>query len=228
MVDYTYSYLIWTSLFLLIWLILFLWRKDIRKEMFIISLLLGIGGIISEFTHVKDWWQPLTITNTPLGIEDFLIGFFIGGILSVAYEFIFNKKIKQKKLKLNLKTNYLMIYFPLVFLFSFYILNLHSFYACIIAFSTSIFFIYYKRKDLIKDSMFSGLISLAIGITSYFIITLIYPEFISKFWYLPNYWFSYTLLKIPLAEYIWFFLAGAFIGPLYEYWQEAKLINIKK
>lgn len=223
-----YSYLFWNFLFLLLWLILFFWRKDTRKEMFIISLLLGIGGIVSEFTHVKDWWQPLTITNTSIGVEDFLIGFFIGGILSIVYEFIFNKKIKQKKFRLNLKTNYLMIYFPLVFLFSFYILNLHSFYACIIAFSTSTFFIYYKRKDLIKNSIFSGLISLVIGIIIYFILILTYPEFINKFWYLPDYWFSYIILKIPLAEYIWFFLAGAFIGPLYEYWQEAKLINIKK
>ena len=74
MVSYQYSYLIWTGIFFLIWLILYLWRKDIRKEMLIISVLFGFGGIFSELIYVQDWWQPLTLTNTSIGIEDFLIG----------------------------------------------------------------------------------------------------------------------------------------------------------
>ena len=65
--------------------------------MITISIIFGIGGILSEFYHIQDWWQPLIITNTPIGIEDFLIGFFIGGIAAVIYEEIYKKKIRIRK-----------------------------------------------------------------------------------------------------------------------------------
>jgi len=93
-ISYQYTYLFWTAIFLIIWGTFFIKRKDLRKEMLVISFLFGLGGLISELTHIQDWWQPLTITNTSIGIEDFLIGFAIGGIASVIYNFIFNKKIK--------------------------------------------------------------------------------------------------------------------------------------
>ena len=35
------------------------------------------------------------------------------------------------------------------------------------------------------------------------------------------------ILGIPLEEHVFYFLLGAFLGPLYEYWKEGKLINIK-
>ena len=36
------------------------------------------------------------------------------------------------------------------------------------------------------------------------------------------------ILKVPLEDLLWFFFAGAFIGPLYEYWKEGKLIKYKR
>jgi len=188
------------------------------------SILFGIGGIISESIYVQDWWQPLTITDTLIGIEDFLIGALIGGIAAVSYTIVFNKKIKtkSKRKKEELKKNINFIFIAIVtlsfFFGSFYILKLNSFYTAIIAFITPTFIILHKRKDLIKDSIPSGFLLLIIGRAVYYILLSIQPEFISKFWYLPDEWYAKIFLGVPIGEYIWFFLAGAFIGPLYEYW----------
>jgi hypothetical protein len=234
MVSYQYTYLIWVGIFFLIWIALYLWRKDVRKEMLIISFLFGIGGIISEVIHIQDWWQPLTITNTKVGIEDFLIGAFIGGVAAVIYELIYNKKVKIKKakkkekFKRNINFYFIAIILLSLFLGSFYFLKINSFYSSIIAFLISTFIIWVKRKDLIKDSIFSGFLLLVIGSVVYYILLTIQPEFINKFWYLESIWYTKLFLGVPIAEYIWYFLAGAFIGPLYEYWQEGKLITLKK
>src|SRR3989338_3480777 len=92
-----YFYLIWTGIVFLLWLTLFYFRKDVRKEMIILSFLFGIAGVFSELIYVIDWWRPLTITGTLVGIEDFFIGAFIGGIGAVLYEEVYGMKLKRKK-----------------------------------------------------------------------------------------------------------------------------------
>ncbi len=99
MVSYQYTYLIGDLILLVLWLVLFLYRKDTRKEMLILSLIFGVIGPFVELVHVLDWWKPLTITSTIPGIEDFLFGFGIGGVASVVYEHLFNKKVKIKSVK---------------------------------------------------------------------------------------------------------------------------------
>ncbi len=223
--NYQYSYLIFTGLFALIWAVFYILRKDTRKEMLFMGLLFGIGGVLSQLVYVKDWWKPMTITNTLVGVEDFLIGFFIGGIASVIYNIIYKKKVKLKKR--NYK-RYILIVFVITFFGCFYFLKINSFYSSVIAFLSGILFIWIKRKDLIISSAITGFLLLIIGVGCYLILdNLLQPGVIKEFWYLKESWYSSLLLGIPLGEYIWFFLAGAFIGPLYEYGKEGKLIKIK-
>ena len=180
--------------------------------------------------YIQHWWQPLTITGTLIGIADFLIGFFIGGVTAVIYEESYKKKIclKRKSKLMDSKFLQLIILFAAIFFGSFYIFNLSSFYSSVIAFIILIFIILLKRKDLIVDSIISGFLMLIIGTLIYFILQIIQPGFIEEFWYLENVWYANLFLGIPIGEYIWYLLTGAFIGPLYEYWKEGKLINIKK
>ena len=106
-------------------------------------------------------------------------------------------------------------------------LKISSFYSSIVAFVVSTLIILVKRKDLMVNSLVSGFLMIMVGVGVYLILFIIYPEFIQRFWYLEGQWYFSLLFGVPLAEYIWYFLAGAFIGPLYEYWKEGKLINLK-
>ena len=231
MVGYQYSYLIGALLALLVWIIFFLIRKDTRKEMLILSLIFGVISFPAQYVYIQDWWKPLTIIGTSLGIEDFIFGFSVGGVLAVAYSIFFKKRIKIKKVKIkeqkrNLNFLFLFVLLVGIFSLSFFVLKLNTLISTILAFVIPTIAIYIKRKDLIKDSIMSGIVTIPAVFILYQILYLITPGFFGDFWLYQNIG-RILIFRIPLEEFIWFFFAGAFIGPLYEYWKEGKLINIK-
>lgn len=226
-----FFYLSFTGIYFVIWIILFLLRKDLRKEMLALGVVFGIAGVISQLTHVVDWWQPPTITGTRIGIEDFLIGFFMGGVVGVLYEEFFKKHFRSVRKRKPTFFNWffhwsLLGLFAVSFLASFYIFGLHSFYAALVALCLFTFYMLVMRRDLIVDSLVSGVLTVIVGTVVYLLLFLLFPNYIVQFWYLPDVWFSKMLLGIPLAEYIWYFFAGAFIGPLYEYLDRRKFKEV--
>jgi len=77
----TYTYLFFaTSLFIIPWVIFFVLRPDLRKEIISASLFVGIAGLFCEkYWYIVDWVKPMTLTHTAVGIEDFIMGFCAGG-----------------------------------------------------------------------------------------------------------------------------------------------------
>jgi len=231
MVNYQYSYLVGGIILLVIWLILFYLRKDVRKEMLFISIIFGIFGPFLNYIYFIDWWHPTTLTNTILSIEDFLYCFTIAGIAAVIYEVVFKKKIrirkinKIKKQKRNLKIKYLLLLSGLLLLISFYILKFNSLISTIIALFIPTLIIYIKRKDLIIDSIASGFLLLLVAFLGSMVLSIFFPEFVKALYYEHS--SKIIIFNVPYWDLFFYFFAGAFIGPLYEYWQEAKLINIK-
>jgi hypothetical protein len=227
--NYQYSYLIGCLSLLFIWSILYFFRKDTKKEILITSILFGIAGLFVDPIYSSDWWNPLTITNTLSGIESFIFGFSVAGIASVIYEETFYKKLNVKKdiKKINPKLLIISLFLAGLFFGCYFILKWNSFYSSFPAFLIPVIFIWIKRKDLIVDSVFSGFLLMIISFVFYFIPELITPGWIESTW---NYKMisGLTILKVPIEDLIWFFIAGLLIGPLYEYWQEGRLINIKK
>jgi len=232
MIDYQYSYLIGNLILAIFWLFLFLKRKDARKEILTIGTIFGIAAILTSRIYAVDWWRPLTISGNLPALEDFLFGFFIGGISSTIYEYFSNKKIRIKKSKKriierrNLRFYILGIILATVFFASFFILKFNSFVSTIIAFITPLIIIYKRRPDLIKNSVLSGFLVFLMSIVSYYILNLITPGFFDEFWLFQNIG-RIVILGIPLEEHVFYLLMGMCAGPLYEYWQEGKLINIK-
>ncbi len=226
--NYQFSYLIGDLTLLIIWFVLFFLRKDTKKEMFAISLIFGFAGLVVDPIYSSDWWHPLTITNTLPGIESFIFGFVVSGIASVIYEEIFRKKIKVKKVnkKEDKERNFHLLLIGLLsvvlFFGSYFILRLNSFYASFPAFLVPLTIILIKRKDLVVDSILSGIILMIFSFLFYIVPEIIFPGWISFTWNFKMV-SGLTILKVPIEDLIWFFLAGMLIGPLYEYWQEGKI-----
>ncbi len=119
-----------------------------------------------------------------------------------------------------------LISLALVIFFGGFFIGLNSFIGTVLAWIIPTLIIYTKRSDLIKNSILSGISLLVLSILGYHILNFITPGFFNEFWLFQNIG-KKIFLGIPLEEHIWFFTFGAFIGPLYEYWKEGKLINIK-
>ena len=230
MVSYQYSYMIGCIALVIVWAILYKFRKDTRKEMLLISGIFGIAGLFVDPVYFKDWWHPLTITNTMPGIESFIFGFTVGGIASIIYEEVFLKRVKvrkaRKKEEIKKDERLFIICFLLAALFFgfFYLLGFNSFYASFPAFFIPIFIIWFKRRDLILDSLFSAVLLTIISFIFYIIPEMITPGWIASAWNF-NTISGITILKIPIEDLIWFFLTGLYIGPLYEYWRGGRVVK---
>src|SRR3989338_3941333 len=90
-------YLLGSLLLLVIWLLIFISQKKLRKEMLIASLLITPAAL-SEVFFVPGYWLPDTIGNPKLSIEDFIFSFAVGGIIAVIYELFMKGKVKHQRL----------------------------------------------------------------------------------------------------------------------------------
>ena len=206
------------------WLILFIRRKDLRKEILYMSILGGLFGPFLEFFYVIDYWKPELITFGKIGVEDILFGFFITGISASIYEATFRRNFTLRKKR---KYTTLFLILPLTILFfSFlailvFVLKINSVYSTIILFIAMTIVIILLRKDLIIDTFISGLLMGIFILLGYTLLLRIFPDMINKFWMLDNL-SGWKLWNIPIEEYLWFFSTGLVFGPLYEF-----LLNIR-
>jgi hypothetical protein len=224
-----YTYFIGIIIPLVVWIFLYLHRKDLRKEMITMSMLFAIIGLFSEYLWwTKDWWRPQTITGTLIGIEDLIFGFVSGGIAAVLYEELFKKRIyKYKSGDHNLTTALIIISSYLIFSLIFYILKLNSFIATTVTYIITGGILIFLRKDLIWDAILTGLCFVVSSIPIFLLLTYFSPNFIDKTWLWQNL-SGIRFLEIPIEDLIWFFLAGFSIAPIYLYWKNKKLRKISR
>lgn len=228
--SYQYSYLLVCLFFGLVWLTLYLWRKNVRHEMLIMSLIFAPIGLLTEIIYLHDYWVPQTITRTSVGIEDFFFGFMFGGIAAVIYEEIFKKKIRIRK-KINWKVTerktmriQIILLIAAVLFVDTYLITRDSFLATIAAMSLSTLVIWTQRPDLIMDSLLTGFLCLMTAAIILSLVSLLTPGWINEF-YFPKHLSEIFFLGIPVSDVVWYILVGMFIGPLYEYWQEGRLMK---
>ncbi len=217
----SYTYLIGSLLSLIAWIILYLNRKDLRKQILFMSILVAIQGLILEtFLWTNDWWRPATITNTRTGVEDLIFAFSMGGIGASIYEEFFKKKVKPKK-ENKLPDNSFRIIFLVILLFSgtfpYFVLKYSSFITWLFGSILGTLVILYYRKELLYDSIFTGIIFTLMAFVAYPILNYLEPGFIYSWWQFQNI-SGIIYLGVPLEDIVWFFTAGALIGPFYEFW----------
>jgi hypothetical protein len=188
--------------------------------MLVLSLILGMIGPFAELWFIQDYWRPETLFGYAIGIEDILYPFLLGGISSVIYEEIFRKRYKKKRIQKHSWN----IFFLLLFIIGFLILNLlffffdiNSIYASIAAYlvMASVIFIY--RRDLLSDGIASGVLLGIIFMIEYWILLLIYPNLFENIWMMNNL-SGIKIMGVPLEELVWSFSWGLLAGPMYEFY----------
>lgn len=223
--SFHYAYLAGTMALFVVWIVFFFLRKDLRKEMLSVSFLIGILSVVTaHYWWTVDWWRPPTITNTTVGIEDFLMGFASGGIMAAAYEVLFRKRLYKMRKKCLHCPDQFTILLLLAFLTSwlFWGVGLTSFWASTIALIVAAAVLFYFRKDLFLNGVLSGILMASISLLFYFTIMLVSPNWIDGTYHFETL-SNILILGIPVEEFVFWFLAGLVFGPFYEYWQGERL-----
>lgn len=222
--DFQYAYLLGSLLAFPVWIALYLHRKDLRKEMLMASLCIGVAALLTESIFHKDYWRPEIFNGWSVGIEDFLYGFFLGGIASVIYEEVYGKQYSKRH---NRKHHWGILLIPLsilstvAFSLGIFATNLNTMYAALAALSVTIIFISYYRRDLIVDSIMSGLLMGSFTFIGFLIFLEIFPGVVQKWWLTDNL-NGIFVLGIPSEELLWAFAIGAAAGPFYEFFMGLK------
>lgn len=220
-----YIYLIATGPLLVIWLWFYVKREDLHREMLSMSLLIGILSVAtSYYWWTIDWWRPLTITGTRVGVEDFLMGFGMGGVISIIYEVVSQRKYSKRHAKTFGYRDFFLILFLLAQTTSwlFYGVGLSSFLSSTIAMMAVAVVMLSIRKDLMVNAFMSGLLTMIVSGVFYATAIFLSPE-----WVADTYVFSslskVLILNVPIEEFIFWFLAGMVFGPFYEFWKGIRL-----
>ncbi|MFC1800944.1 lycopene cyclase domain-containing protein [Nanoarchaeota archaeon] len=212
-----YEYLVMDLILAVFWFILYFLRNDLRKVMVLSSLLcLPLG--LSDFIFIPWYWNPQTLFNLRPGIESFIFAFLIGGCVSVLYKVLFKKKIKKLKKTKNKKHFFILFGVLLAsMVFLSFIFKMNLIYTGIISMVLGALVICLLRKDLIKESLYGGLLFLVLYImVVLFVFVVIFPGAIGRILN-HEHVLGIFVLGIQVEEYFWAFTFGALWSPLYQF-----------
>lgn len=223
-------YLFWSFILGLIWLLLYLFRQDLRYEMLFSSVLFLPFGLTQPL-FVPEYWNPNVIYKFfgIFDIESLLWCFFTGGISAVIYEEIFKRKLGKERMDAKSRHHAYIIY-ALLLLGVLWMLFIKFFTDFSVLRSSFLFvlciFIYfiYSRPDLFKSSIFSGVLFSFLYISSLLLVDSLFPGFIANQWTIQGS-LGLKLNGIVIEEYIYAFLFGIVWSVIYV---EIKNIKFRK
>ena len=222
--NFQYAYLIGDFLIgLPPWLVLFALRKDLRKEILLSSVSIGVLALLWGPWFLKDYWHPESLNMWRASSGDFMYGFFFGGIASVIYEEVFGKCYAKRK---DRKHHWSWFILPLaalgVLVFNVpVLLGVNSMHAGIATLLAIFCFMIYFRRDLLVDALMSGVLVGLVTLCGYLVFIALFPGIIHAWWELPNI-SGILVMGIPIEELLWAFGLGMAGGPFYEFFMGLK------
>lgn len=217
-----YTYLLLSLSLLSVWL-MFSWflNNESRKILIKTSIVGGLASLISGFWYFKDYWHPPSLSgNTKISLEDLLFGFAFTGIAATIYGILFRKRNK----KYGKGHKIIFFIFFVVGVFSLLLFNnllkINSIFVSSFAFLIFSFIMVFIRKDLMLQSVTSGILSLLVIIPIYVLLfDFISPAYWDRYWLLANTTFGIKIIgNIPITELLWYLSYGCFAGIAYDFY----------
>lgn len=211
-----YTYLFGAIIFFIPWCIVFLKKRINRKEMLIYGVIFGIAAVLIGVRYaLHDYWYPLYLFPA-FHFEDFLYGFFFGGLCTQIYFFFFETKERATKNHHPVFGIFALILSILSFVLITDILKLNSIIAHIIPPLLIGIYIAYKNPKTVTIQVAAGLFATIITFIVFRLALIINPYVVSEIWYLNNLT-GVLLLGIPLEEYLFAFSLGFGISLFHEF-----------
>jgi hypothetical protein len=230
-IPYQYAYF-WGSLYLLaIWLF-FYWRiPEIRKLLLFFSLSIVWLGLLAEyFWFLRDWWHPLTITRTKLGIEDFIASITHLTIPALLYKYFFSKKVPRIKLGIgeikafSLRISAIFLAMAAAIFILHYYFKIHTAHTFIVCFLAANILVILRRPDLFIPALWSGILFDLIFFILYTLGNIFSPGVFEALWD-KSVLTGMRFFNVPVVDYLFYFLWGSFGGIIYEYIFQLRIEN---
>ena len=221
--KYHYVWLLWSSAFLIPWIVLYVWRPAFRGEMLYVSLGTSLLGL-TEPIFVPEYWNPPSLfelaQRTGFDIESLIFCFAIGGIGAVLYNALARRELapvphherhngRHRFHKLALASPFLA--FPIL-----YLLPWNSIYAGIAALAVGGIANMLCRPDLLRNTLLGGVLFL--GLYAIFMLALRFtaPGYIETVWNLPAL-SGVAVGGVPVEELLFGFAFGLYWSGVYEH-----------
>jgi len=207
--EIKYSYLGYSLIFLFLWILFYISRPDLRSRMLTFSLIITPLGPLSEIWFLKDYWRRPTILGYPIGIEDAMFAFAIGGIAYSLYKIVFNLTAlpsEDQPRRPWLAIAFLvMTILPLLLLTD--VLGINSIFSSTFSLLLIAILTWMLRPDLLKPSILSGILMAVLFFVVYKVMQVIFPGAI-EFWCMGCNPSGIRLWGINLEELLWDFAWG--------------------
>lgn len=211
-----YTYFVGVCLFFVVWLVIFSRRNTNRKEMLTLGGLFGLAAYVIGIKYsLGDYWHPVYLFNN-LHIEDFLYGFFFGGVCTQIYFSLFRvREIDTHKHRPFFVSVALLISIS-SFLLLTDVLRFNSIVAHIVPPLLIGIYIAYKGHKTLKIQIVSGILSMIVTMIVFKVLIVLNPRFVIDVWDLDNL-SGYLFLGVPIEEYLFAFSLGFGASLFYEY-----------
>ncbi|GBF20602.1 hypothetical protein DHD05_10345 [Arenibacter sp. N53] len=224
-----YVWFIWSLILLALWGLVYLLKKDSRKEMLKMSWITIPFGL-TETLFVPEYWHPPSLFDlaikTGFDIESLIFSFAIGGIGMVLYNLLFKRRyIEMPHTERGHAMHRLHIYIlfvpVLVFLVLSLFTDLNHIYCGILAMFMGGLTTLYCRPDLKGKIWVGGLLFTLLYFVYFGSILPFYPDYVELYWNLENLT-QILVLGIPIEELLFAFTFGMYWSGLYEhlYWKK--------
>lgn len=225
----TYSYFLLGVFLAIPWLIIFYFRKNLRRRILIASAIGAPFGFINSWFRIDYWNPPELFFFHIMSIEDVLFAFTTTGISVTIFDALFTEKQVQTE---KSRTALSSIFIPFIILSFFFLhnyLGINSMFMWAIPMIFLAIVVVIIRNDLLIPSILSAILSMLIAIPIYIILfNYISTDYWDKYWYLNGTAYDTSILgNVPLMELLWYFSWGCFSGVMYDFARGTKKVHNK-
>ncbi len=227
-----FIYMIGVLFFLVIWLGMYILVPKSRKVILWSSIAWGHAGPISEYWHLKDYWNPIYMFRIEVGewcfgIEDYFFAFAYGGLSAGIFD-IFIRKLGEREIErfyLRDLINLLLIGVCCLLAMGALIIifPMNSLLAIIIVFLFGATMLFVAQPKWILPAILSGVVAGLFMWIFYWGFFLRFFPHIFQDWWFQDALSGHSLCGVPIEEIIWASSTALFIGPVHRYCARKKI-----
>ena len=221
---FSYTYLVMTSVFVVIWVVLFSLLRRSRPAIIWTSLLLAMSGPIAEFWLFPGYWRPFYLVHVSnrwwdFGLEDLLITFAVAGISAGVFESLALRK-GFTELPRVIPKGFLLMFGLCMLGFLIMALLASGFgltpiHALLLAVIVPSALMLYGRWEILKLLIpVAAIFSFLFWLFYVSFVIPLFPDVIQALWNLDG-TFGIMLAGVPIEEMLWAFTTALFAGPIY-------------